>query len=68
MKISFRILVNMVMINIEKGIMPQPAGLMDMEVQTYAWHFPNLSGQYVPVDFDNLFRGIFPADAAQLIT
>ena len=68
MKISFYVLINVVVINIKKGIMPQPAGLMDMEVQTYTWHSPILSAQYVAVDFDDLFRGIFPTDAAQFIT
>jgi hypothetical protein len=37
-EISFPVLVNMVVINIEKGIVPQPLRLMDMEVKTNACH------------------------------
>jgi len=67
MEISVRILVKVVMINIKKGITLQQARQMNVKVQAYTWHFSIPSALYVPVDVDNLFRGIFPTNVSQFV-
>jgi hypothetical protein len=58
----------MVMINIEKGIMPQQLRLMDMEVKTNVCHSITFLMHEVVVDLDDLFGGGFPSDIVQFFT
>ena len=64
LEVSFRILVNVVMVNIKKGIVLQPARLIHVKEKTDTWHFPTFSMQHEPVDIDDLFRSFFPVNAS----
>jgi hypothetical protein len=64
LEVYFRILVNMVMVNIEKSIVLQPERLIDVKEKTDAWHFPTFSMQYEPVDIDDFFGSFFPVNTS----
>ena len=68
LQVSFRILISVVMVNIEKSIVLQPERLIDVKEKTNTRHFPTFSMQYEPVDIDDLFGSFFPVNTSQLFT